>query len=78
MNLYLITCTASGEWETYEAAVVAAPDQDTAKEIHPSGDKDQWGTGTWAKSSESVRADPIGVASEGTECGVILASYHAG
>ena len=35
MNLYLIRSDARG-YDTYESAVVAAPDEDTARRTHPS------------------------------------------
>jgi hypothetical protein len=35
MNLYRIHSTARG-YDTYESAVVAAPDEETARKMHPS------------------------------------------
>jgi hypothetical protein len=92
MNLYLITGNVDG-YDTYSDAVVSAPDEDTARLMHPGGAK------TWSSSArcwvypDSDRApfnsgdwdsDPSGVSVEllGTSVSdrsrVICASFHAG
>jgi hypothetical protein len=72
-------------WDTYDSAIVAAPDEATARTIHPSGygpvdatfEPGLYQDFTWVPS-ERVVAKLIGVASEGTEQGLILASFKAG
>jgi len=83
MNLYLLTQNEVGGYDTYDSCVVAAETEEEAKKIHPSdyvrNNAYDWGKdGTWASSPESVSADLIGIAAEGTETGVILASFNAG
>jgi hypothetical protein len=77
MNLYLLTGTASG-YDTYGACVVAAPSEDVARSIHPSGFLSSWAYRDWAKQPNDVKAVLIGTASEDTEQGVICASFNAG
>lgn len=35
MKLYWISQTDNDDWDTYSGAVVAAPDEETARRIHP-------------------------------------------
>lgn len=84
MNLYHIKQKVVTGWDTYSDAVVAAPDEQTAKSTHPSGDNTEFvGLGgepqmyTWCQPHQ-VEAVLIGVASAGVEAGVICASFHAG
>lgn len=80
MNLYLLTQTDNAGYDTYDSCVVAAPDEDTARCLHPGGyDWDSFGgSGTWAFYPSTVKAQLIGVAVEGTAAGVVLASFNAG
>lgn len=89
MNLYLIEQTDVGGYDTYSDAVVAAPDEATAKDTYPGmywdavevtllstpGRRKLY---DWPETVESVTATLIGVAVEGTPHSVICASYHAG
>lgn len=80
MNLYRISQSVCGGWDTYDSAVVAAKTEDDAKVIHPSGRKtihDEFSY-DWAKKVEDVEAELIGKAVKGTEAGVIVASFNAG
>lgn len=74
MKLYLISQTANLEYDTYDAAVVAAPDEEIARKIKPSDSEDypEWTT------PDNVRVQLIGTALKGTQQGVILASFRAG
>lgn len=82
MNLYLLTNPSRRLYDIYDKAVVAAPDPETAKTIHPDGrskvnknkcsNYDDW------CAQKSVGVQLIGVAEYGTEQGVICASYNAG
>ncbi len=75
MNLYLISQTDNIDYDTYDSAVVAAPDEESAKRIPPT--EDSWDS-SWAKSPDSVKVKLIGAASPDIEQGVILASFNAG
>ena len=85
MKIYLISQNENRGYDTYSDAVVAAPDENTARIIHPSGDI--WGVDwvpvdyafpTWASRPDSVKVELIGEAVEGTKQGVICSSFHAG
>ena len=91
MNLYLITQTETTGYDTYDAAVVCAPDENAARHMHPSGDNTEgWDTprklwwkakyahGTWASSPEGVTVKLIGEAAADVVEGVVCASFNAG
>lgn len=80
MKLWLLTGTASG-YDTYDGVVVAAANEEKAKQILPSPYMD-WRkpstTWSWAESPDQVTAKLIGTAVKGTPEGVILDSFNAG
>jgi hypothetical protein len=82
MKLFLIWQNELTCYDAYDYAVVAAINEDEAKNIHPSGrnDRDRWGSnwGDWASDPSDVFVKEIGIATEGTEVGVICASYNVG
>ena len=79
MNLYLISQNANDDYDTYDAAVVAANNEDEARNINPNGE-DSWNEkySSWCSSPEQVSVKYIGIATEETERGIILASFNAG
>lgn len=79
MNLYLIE-GGSGDYDTYDSAVVAAPDDDAARCWHPRGH--QWSGSymdrmSWSRPDQ-VTVTLIGTAKPSTDAGVICASFNAG
>ena len=73
------------QYGVYDSAVVAAETEEDAKTIHPIeelnfsvDDVGVWASLTWVDSSKYVTAEYIGEAAEGTERGVIVASFNAG
>ncbi len=74
MKLYLISQSANSGYDTFDSAVVVAPDEETARNISP----DTWNGGAWCKRPDQVTVAHIGEAAEGTKQGVILASFNAG
>jgi hypothetical protein len=75
MKLYLLTQTVNNDYDTYDSCVVAAENADDAQVMHPrypDGDAH-----TWA-SSKKVAVKLLGEALDGTEQGVICASFNAG
>ena len=93
MKLYRISQDVQSGWDTYSDAVVVAPDEDTARTIHPdSMDEgfDGWPFNSnashlryfrrnWATTPDQVEAEYIGEAAEHLSQGaVICASFHAG
>lgn len=83
MKLYLLSQEDRDGYDTYDALVVAAESEESARLIHPysrDGFKNDRGgrSGVWARSPEKVDVRYLGEASEGTETGIILASFNAG
>jgi len=79
MNLYVISQSEERDWDTYDSAVVAAENEDSARRIHPGGySEDDWSSRSWAHSPENVTVRLIGVAEPGVEPGVVVASFNAG
>lgn len=87
MNLYLISQTENGGYDTFDSAVVVAKNEEAARHVHPqtswlSGSSEQhWDKGTysWANTPEEVTAQLIGRASEDQQPDtVICASFNAG
>ena len=76
MNLYLISQDTNNDYDTYDSAVVAAESEDIAQTIHP-GNKAWAAMPDWT-DAENVSVELIGIAKEGTEQGVICASFNAG
>jgi len=77
MNIYLIAQTENDRYDTFDSAIVAAETEQDAKEITPDGGP--WRAwAAWCSSPELVTVELIGTAKEGTEAGVIMASYNAG
>jgi hypothetical protein len=82
MNLYLISHARDGEYDVYDSAVVAAPDEATARTIHPRTGTiypcDKWNEwGDWIYP-DNVEVKLIGKAARGTQQSVICASFNAG
>jgi len=85
MNLYLIKQDINNDYDTYDSAVVAAPDEEAARKMHPNGNNTAYEpvsrlgrpgcTGTWA-SPEHVSVEYLGTTERAA--GVICASFNAG
>lgn len=78
MNLYFISQKENNGYDTYDSAVVCAPDEEAARLIHPGGGN--WGDtyGTWAFNPSGVKVELIGVADPSVKQGIVLASFNAG
>lgn len=85
LYLYLLSQKMNTGWDTYDGTVVAAPDEDTARRIHPAGSQETvpeeycepWEYLSWCPL-EYVRVKLIGLANADVEEGVILSSFNAG
>lgn len=84
MKLFLIKQDVNNDYNTYDAAVVCASNEEDAKSIHPSDGKevpDIHGIdreyGTWS-GKKDVSAEYIGEASANVIRGVICSSFNAG
>lgn len=67
MYIFLISQVENDDYDTYDAAVVIAPNEDWARTMHPAGsnrypDFDPWieNVRTWASSPENVKVERIG------------------
>jgi hypothetical protein len=83
MNIYVISQSDNNDYDTYDSAVVAAVSEDEARKINPCQyEKAGWwdvDQSSWTKKGlAGVKVELIGVAKEGTEPGVVLASFNAG
>lgn len=79
MNLYLLSQSENTDWDTYDACIVVAYDAEEAKHILPRKySKFGESRSSWCSSPDFVRVELIGVAVEGLEKGVVLASFNAG
>ena len=87
MNLYRISQTVNSDWDTYDSAIVAAPDADKARVMHPNGIKEYrldrtlpkpFVMGDWVRDQSHVTVELIGVATEGTQRSVVCSSFNAG
>lgn len=82
MNLYKISQSTNVGYDTYDSAVVCAPDPETARTINPGetrkGDCVWRATGCWCRSPDDVVVELIGKAVDGSEIGVVVASFNAG
>ena len=90
MNLYLISQDENMGYDTYDSAVVAAPNEDIARNTNPAGgpllndetahERSRWGWhySSWCSDPSKVKVELIGTAAENIEQGVICASFNAG
>ena len=81
MKLWKIYQDVNDGYDTYDSAVVVAPDEETARTIHPG--ECPWSTelshSTWAVRPDQVGAICIGEAAPNMEAGaVVVASFNAG
>jgi hypothetical protein len=73
MKLWLISQDFNTGYDTYDSAVVAAETEDDARNMNPS----DYSNGCWCQP-EHVDVQLLGDALQGTEKGVVLASFNAG
>lgn len=83
MKLFLIEQQINTDYDTYDSAVVCAPDEETARNMSPdSGDPVNWkkdqSYSSWAYAPEQVKVTYLGEAVEGSIQGVVVASFNAG
>ena len=79
MDLWKISQSVNDDYETYDAAIVAAETEEEARGMHPDyvdGSGDHGSAWTWT-TPDNVTVEHIGEASLGTKKGVILASFNA-
>jgi len=86
MNLYKIAQTVNNGYDTYDSAVVAAPDEETARNTHPGGPaytmnpahrEAEEDLESWAEARH-VKVTLIGMAESHVPVGVVVSSFNAG
>lgn len=77
MKLYLCTNNIVQGYDTYDSIVVAAETEEDARQTHPNGDWNERLYFVWCKA-EQVEIKLLGTAIQGTEAGIICASFNAG
>lgn len=93
MNIYKLEQSQNNDYETYDSAIVAAPNEAFARLMVPGYDtqeqwKDYWERAektqeapypdVWAGAPECVQVSFLGVAAPGTTQSILLASFNAG
>ena len=82
MKLYLISQDQNKEDDTFDSAVVAAPDEKTARKMNPANGKPmkKWNSpySTWCNGKKKVTVRYLGEAVDDVEKGVVCASFNAG
>lgn len=82
MKLFLISQSQNNDYDTYDSAVVAAPDEETAKQMSPGNGEpvDNWSArfSSWCSSPEYVTVRHLGDAAPDIEQGIVCASFNAG
>ena len=81
MKLFLISQSENTDYDSFDSAVVCAPDEDTARRMHPSNGEigSDWSRpfGSWCSSPDAVTVKYIGEAATGIEQGVVCSSFNA-
>ena len=78
MKLYLISQDENDNYDTYDSAVVAARDEEDARQINPGGDWSKTKYVSWCSSPDKVIVRLVGEAAPDVPRGLILASFNAG
>ena len=86
MNLYLITRNDDADYDEYDSAVVAAPDEEAAKDLIERNSK-YWTNTTWKYVAKGlveehtkldITIELIGTAIDEMQYGIVVASFNAG
>lgn len=86
MNLYLITRNDGGDYDQYDSAVVAAPDEEAAKDLIERNSRD-WTNSIWTREGGAFKEEHtelditiklIGTAIDEMQYGIVVASFNAG
>ena len=84
MKLFLIEQDQNCDYDSYDSAVVAAPNEDAARTMNPSNGQpmkdEDWNKnyGSWCNGPEHVKVRYLGEAIDGVELGIVCSSFNAG
>lgn len=76
MKLYLISQSENDGYDTYDAFVVCAENEEDAKVIRELDEKERWGT--WVTDTKHIEVKYLGEADKSIPRGEILGSFNAG
>jgi hypothetical protein len=79
-RLYLISQSENTDYDTYDSAVVCAPDEEAARNTHPRSQSpyfDPEDDDSWC-GYDKVTVKLLGLAYDDVEYGVVCASFNAG
>lgn len=83
--LYLLSQDINNDYDTFDSVIVCAPDEETARNIHPSGkdcefDRAGHTYGAWVNEDQKnkIKISKIGIAENDIEVGIVIASFNAG
>lgn len=79
MKLFFIYQTQHTGYDTYDSAVVAAPNDNAARLINPSngGAHEEWTDESWCTDPKYVVVEYLGKAAKHFKQGIICASFNA-
>lgn len=82
MKLFLISQNQNNDYDTYDSAVVAASDEEAARQMDPGTGSPvkEWNRqySSWCAGPEHVTVRYLGEAADGVEHGIVCASFNAG
>lgn len=81
MPLYRISQHENNDYDTYDSAVVCAPNEDHARNMNPTdGTPIHWSTPSslWCSQPDAVIVEFLGEAADAVRHGIICASFNAG
>lgn len=78
MKLYVISQEENNDSDTFDSMVVAAETPTKARMIHPYDTWDPDDYSVWATDPKNVTVKYIGEAKQGTQEGIIVASFNSG
>ena len=84
LKLFLISQDENDDYDTYDSAVVCAPDEEVARLMAPGGkngepeDFEGRPYSSWCSSADKVKVQLIGDAAPDVAVGVVCASFNAG
>jgi len=80
MNIYLISQEVNRYYDTYDAAIVAAKDKKSARQLNPATGKpmteEDWSMGLWCSGVGQVTVKYLGKAKQGTKQSLLLSSFN--
>lgn len=77
MKLYLISQDVNNGYDTWNAFVVCAKNEEDAKTVRELDPVDEF-YGGWVKDTNDIKVEYLGNAKPGSKRGIILESFNAG